>query len=82
MRLVGTLLLFGGYVLVYASVANGGKFATEPWAGLFTDAYDVQPNLSATPGAGGTPGVSGSPKPLRPRKPPVVPTAGQGASGA
>lgn len=24
---------------MYASVAAGGKFATEPWAGLFADAY-------------------------------------------
>jgi hypothetical protein len=36
---VGTLLVFGGYVLVYAAVARGGRFATEPWAGLYEDAY-------------------------------------------
>lgn len=24
---------------MYASVADNGRFATEPWAGLFTDAY-------------------------------------------
>lgn len=39
MRFLGTLLVFAGYVFVYASVAAGGKFATEPWAGLFADAY-------------------------------------------
>ena len=39
MRLSGTLLLFGGYMLVYAAVAAGGKYATEPWAGLYADAY-------------------------------------------
>lgn len=40
MRFVGLLMLFGGYMLVYAATAAGGKFATEPWAGLFTDAYN------------------------------------------
>jgi|SRR5215472_5452393 len=40
-RFVNTLLLFGGYLLVYASVANHGKFATEPWNGIFTDAYPM-----------------------------------------
>lgn len=39
MKFLGTLLVFAGYVFVYASVAAGGKFATEPWAGLFADAY-------------------------------------------
>ena len=35
------LILFGGlgYVLIYASVANAGRFATQPWAGLREDAY-------------------------------------------
>lgn len=35
------MILFGGigYVLVYASVANRGRFATHPWAGLLMDAY-------------------------------------------
>ena len=39
MQFVGILLVFGGYMLVYAAVARGGKFATEPWAGLYSDAY-------------------------------------------
>lgn len=39
MRLVSTLLVFAGYTLIYAAVAAGGKFATEPWAGLYADAY-------------------------------------------
>jgi hypothetical protein len=39
-QFVGVLLVFGGYTLVYAAVARGGRFATEPWAGLFADAYD------------------------------------------
>lgn len=29
-------------MLIYAAVANQGKFATEPWAGLFADAYTTQ----------------------------------------
>jgi hypothetical protein len=32
-------VLFGGYLLVYAAVANGGKFASTPWEALRTDAY-------------------------------------------
>lgn len=39
MKFLGILFVFFGYMLVYASVAAGGKFATEPWAGLFSDAY-------------------------------------------
>jgi hypothetical protein len=39
MKFLGTLFVFAGYVFLYASVASGGKFATEPWAGLFADAY-------------------------------------------
>lgn len=31
--------MFAGYALVYAAVANHGKYATDPWQGLFTDAY-------------------------------------------
>jgi hypothetical protein len=38
-QFVGIILLFGGYMLVYAATARGGKFATEPWAGLYADAY-------------------------------------------
>ncbi len=33
--------MFAGYVLVYASTAEHGKFAKEPWAGLFGDAYTI-----------------------------------------
>jgi len=39
MQFVGILMLFGGYILVYAAIAAGGWFALEPWAGLYTDAY-------------------------------------------
>lgn len=39
MKFFSTLLWFGGYILVYAAVAKGGRFATEPWEGLFNDAY-------------------------------------------
>ena len=36
---VGTI--FVGYLLVYAAVANKGRFATAPWAGIVADAYDT-----------------------------------------
>jgi len=39
MKSLAILLIFGGYTLVYAATAKQGKFATEPWAGLFADAY-------------------------------------------
>jgi len=38
-RFLSTLLLFFGYALVYAAVADGGKFATDPRLVLFADAY-------------------------------------------
>lgn len=43
MKFLGILFVFFGYMLVYASAAAGGKFATEPWAGLFADAYTGAP---------------------------------------
>ena len=39
MRFLSTLLLFSGYALIYAAVADGGKFATDPRLVLFADAY-------------------------------------------
>lgn len=51
MRFLGTLLLLGGYALVYAAVAAGGKFATEPWLGFVEDAYSV--NAAPTTAQGG-----------------------------
>ncbi len=39
MKFLSILLFFGGYTFVYAAVANRGLLATEPWLGLFTDAY-------------------------------------------
>lgn len=42
MKVLPIVLAFSGYVLIYAAVAAGGKFATEPWAGLFADAYTEQ----------------------------------------
>lgn len=43
-------LVFAGYTLVYAAVAKQGAFATDPWAGLFADAYEDLPpiNLEGT----------------------------------
>jgi len=39
MKALYALLIFGGYMLIYAATAKQGKFATEPWAGLLADAY-------------------------------------------
>lgn len=39
MKFLAIILTFGGYTLIYAAVAKQGRFATEPWAGLFADAY-------------------------------------------
>jgi hypothetical protein len=38
-QFIGVLLVFGGYMLVYAAVAHGGVYATEPWLSLYADAY-------------------------------------------
>lgn len=40
MGLLGTGLLFIGYVLCYAATANHGRYATSPWDGLTSSAYD------------------------------------------
>lgn len=51
---LGLIVFAGlGYVLVYASVANAGRFATHPWAGLLEDAYTG--NRSAAPGIDSAP---------------------------
>ena len=39
MRSLGMLLLLAGYTFIYAAVAKGGKYATEPWMGFVKDAY-------------------------------------------
>ncbi len=39
MKSLAAILIFAGYTFVYAAVAKQGKFVTEPWAGLFADAY-------------------------------------------
>lgn len=57
MKFLSVLLLLGGYLLVYAAIAKNGRFATEPWEGLFHDAYVGNPdssnknqNIPAVPG--------------------------------
>lgn len=73
MRFLGTLLLLGGYTLVYAAVADAGKFATDPWAGLFADAYSrhhkgqQQQGTGPTGHGGNTSGQTGGSS--RPRTP-------------
>lgn len=55
MKFLSILLLLGGYILVYASIARGGRFATEPWQGLFEDAYDTVPQSQDIPAEPGKP---------------------------
>jgi hypothetical protein len=38
-KFLGGILILVGYMLVYAAVAKQGRFASEPWAGLYADAY-------------------------------------------
>lgn len=52
LALVATFL-FGGYLLIYAAVANGGKFAASPWDALRADAYQGGPAGSGQGGSGG-----------------------------
>lgn len=40
MGFLSVTLLFTGYLLVYAGVANHGRFATQPWQGVIHDAYE------------------------------------------
>lgn len=40
MGLLGVGLIFTGYILCYAAIANHGKFALSPLDGLHLDAYD------------------------------------------
>lgn len=79
MKFLGILLVFAGYVFVYASVAAGGKFATEPWASLFADAYTGTQTTGNTSGqitnqqlarAGRTRGIRGPITPLSQTPPP------------
>lgn len=58
------ILVFIGYTLIYAAVANRGRFATDPWGALLADAYDT------------TPGTPSAVSPLPPTTSPTVdPTA-------
>lgn len=68
MRFVSTLLVFAGYCFVYASVAAGGRFATEPWAGLFADAYTPD-SLSAVSQENITSGTATLQRSVRNRNP-------------
>lgn len=68
MRFVGTLMIFGGYIFIYAAVADSGRFATEPWASLYADAYTGQSSLAtsstpttSTPAASSTTPAASSP---------------------
>lgn len=58
MKVLGPLFLFGGYVLVYAATAKGGVFATDPWNGIFADAYVDGGNIGSGNVVGTPAGVS------------------------
>ncbi len=55
-------ILFGGlgYLLVYASVANHGRFALHPWMGLLADAYTGETSTAAAPPASSSSSPSSS----------------------
>jgi hypothetical protein len=55
MKFLRTLLLLGGYTLVYAGVANGGVFVYYPWMGVFRDAYGVDSAGTGSSNAGAAP---------------------------
>lgn len=38
---LGVACFFFGYLLVYAAIADHGKFAYQPWEGVRSIAYDV-----------------------------------------
>jgi hypothetical protein len=58
MKSLAMILTFAGYTLIYAAVANQGIFATEPWNGLFADAYTGPQSTGAQVQAGAA-GTSG-----------------------
>lgn len=41
MGVLGVSLIFIGYTLMYAAVADHGKFAASPWNGVTASAYDA-----------------------------------------
>lgn len=43
MKVLSIVMILAGYTLIYAAIADHGKFATNPWAGLFMDAYHKNP---------------------------------------
>jgi hypothetical protein len=66
-QFLGIILMFGGYMLVYAATAHGGQYATEPWATLYADAYIDNPydlaTLQAEVQAAGSGGIGHRPLP-------------------
>lgn len=77
MRLLATLLILGGYTLVYAAVAKSGKFALEPWSGLLGDAY-----MASSTSGGASAGAAGGSAPAAPASPsPGVVVRPRGSTG-
>ena len=78
------VILFGGlgYVLVYAAVANHGRFATHPWAGVVADAYTSPASSSSSSGGQGVPAPQApAPSAQGSRRPPATVTHGRSALG-
>lgn len=53
MGFLSVTLLFTGYILVYAATANHGRYAQNPWAGVFADAYTDDGGPAGPTGPGG-----------------------------
>lgn len=64
MRLLSTLLIYLGYVLVYAGAADQGKFAQKPLLGITQDAYLSPGGADDSGSQGGQQSKSGINKPL------------------
>ena len=65
MKFLSTILVLAGYTLVYAAVANHGRFYANPWMGIFRDAYGASDTTPTTPA----------------KAAPVVPGTGPGGQG-
>jgi hypothetical protein len=77
-KFLAVLLTFGGYVLVYAAVAgpkgSPGRFALNPWMGVFYDAYTYG---DSSHGGGKIGPTTPSPNAIQP----VIPIPGTTAPG-
>lgn len=77
------VIIFGGlgYILAYAAIANHGRFATHPWAGVVADAYTSPASPGADSGGQGVPGPAPPSGPSGSSKAPATIHHGGGALG-